>query len=162
MAVRVRIQSGIWVVVLWTLLLSGLRPATAQARSVPNASAVATRARTATNGPAGQGQEATLPATSSAVPLAFEPNRGQTDSRVAFLSHGPGYVLFLTPTQAVLNVVAPRHLDLDLRTAASAAPTPITGTVLRLSLVGANAQPTISGQDLLPGSANYLIGPASA
>src|SRR5690242_7969926 len=34
------------------------------------------------------------------LPLSFEPNSGQTDGRVKFLSHGPGYTLFLTPTEA--------------------------------------------------------------
>ncbi len=37
-------------------------------------------------------------------PLACEANRGQTDSRVRFLSRGPGYTLFLTGTEAVLRL----------------------------------------------------------
>src|SRR2546422_10756929 len=36
------------------------------------------------------------------LPLMFEVNRGQTDPQVKFLSRGPGYTLFLTPTEAVL------------------------------------------------------------
>jgi hypothetical protein len=36
------------------------------------------------------------------VPLFFEPNQGQTDERVHFLSRGRGYTLFLTATEAVL------------------------------------------------------------
>src|SRR5579872_1456057 len=36
------------------------------------------------------------------LPMAFEGNRGQTDSRVQFLSRGKGYQLFLTPQEAVL------------------------------------------------------------
>ena len=36
------------------------------------------------------------------LPLSFEANQGQTDSRVKFLSRGNGYSLFLTPTEAVL------------------------------------------------------------
>ena len=35
------------------------------------------------------------------LPLSFEANRGQTDSRVDFLSRGGGYTLFLTPTEAM-------------------------------------------------------------
>jgi hypothetical protein len=31
------------------------------------------------------------------LPLSFEANRGQTNSRVQFLSRGSGYSLFLTP-----------------------------------------------------------------
>ncbi len=39
-----------------------------------------------------------------ALPMQFEPNHGQTDATVQFLSRGPGYTLFLTPTQAVLSL----------------------------------------------------------
>jgi hypothetical protein len=38
------------------------------------------------------------------LPLSFEGNRGQTDSRVRFLSRGPGYTLFLTQREAVLRL----------------------------------------------------------
>src|SRR5262245_35282674 len=37
-----------------------------------------------------------------ALPLRFEANRGQTDSRVRFLSRGQGYTLFLTATDAII------------------------------------------------------------
>ena len=36
------------------------------------------------------------------LPLSFEANRGQSDSRVKFLSRGSGYSLFLTSNEAVL------------------------------------------------------------
>ena len=36
------------------------------------------------------------------MPLSFEANAGQTDSRVKFLSRGAGYTLFLTGEEAVL------------------------------------------------------------
>jgi hypothetical protein len=38
------------------------------------------------------------------LPLAFEPNRGQTDPRVAFLARGAGFQLFVTPTHAVYKI----------------------------------------------------------
>jgi hypothetical protein len=38
------------------------------------------------------------------LPLSFEANQGQTDAQVKFLSRGPGYSLFLTPTEAVLSL----------------------------------------------------------
>src|SRR5260370_13950466 len=38
------------------------------------------------------------------IPLSFEGNVGQTDSRVQFQSRGSGYSLFLTPGQVVLNL----------------------------------------------------------
>ncbi len=41
-------------------------------------------------------------------PLSFETNRGQTDSRVKFLSRGRGYKLFLTSDEVVLGLAKPR------------------------------------------------------
>jgi hypothetical protein len=38
------------------------------------------------------------------LPLAFEPNRGQTDPRVKFLSHAGHHTLWLTNDEAVLAV----------------------------------------------------------
>ena len=37
-------------------------------------------------------------------PLRFEANQGQADSRVRFLSHGPGYTLLLTGEGATLDL----------------------------------------------------------
>ncbi len=42
-------------------------------------------------------------------PIAFEPNRGQTDRRVEFLARGAGYSLFLTGDEAVLRLNEPRR-----------------------------------------------------
>ena len=38
------------------------------------------------------------------LPLSFEINKGQTDQAVKFVSHGPGYDLFLTANEAVLSL----------------------------------------------------------
>jgi hypothetical protein len=37
------------------------------------------------------------------LPFSFEPNEGQTDRRVDFISRGPGYTLFITSGEAVLK-----------------------------------------------------------
>lgn len=71
------------------------------------------------------------------LPLSFEANHGQTDSRVKFLSRGHERTLFLTSTEAVL------------RTASG---------VVRIKLEGANPSPRVSGLDKLPGKSNYFIG----
>ena len=42
------------------------------------------------------------PAPYGKVPLSFEKNLGQVDSRVKFLSRGPGYGVFLTDREAIL------------------------------------------------------------
>ncbi|MGH7253063.1 MAG: SBBP repeat-containing protein, partial [Nitrospiraceae bacterium] len=46
--------------------------------------------------------KARLVETYGKLPLSFEANQGQTDEQVKFLSRGPGYSVFLTPTEAVL------------------------------------------------------------
>src|SRR5580704_10116908 len=72
------------------------------------------------------------------VPLNFEANQGQTDSRVKFLSHGDGYSLFLTSHEAVFT----------LRPPAGAKAQP---TVFRLELRGANGAAQVTGFDKLAG-----------
>ena len=53
------------------------------------------------------------------LPLSFEVNQGQTDESVKFVSRGSGYTLFLTGTEAVLQL---RNADFGLRNANSANP----------------------------------------
>lgn len=101
------------------------------------------------------------------LPLSFEPNQGQTDQRVRFLSRGNGYSLFLTSTEAVLALRGSANADRSsagaLRTTAAH---PLTSTrktssadaVLRMTLVGANPSPEATRLDLLPGDSNYFIG----
>jgi uncharacterized protein (TIGR03437 family) len=79
------------------------------------------------------------------VPLNFEANQGQTDSRVKFLSHGDGYALFLTSHEAVFT----------LRPPAGAKAPP---TVFRIELREANRASQVTGADKLAGVANYYIG----
>src|ERR1017187_8295427 len=42
------------------------------------------------------------------LPLAFEPNQGQTDPQVKFLARGGGYILFVTAQGAVLSLKNPK------------------------------------------------------
>jgi hypothetical protein len=53
------------------------------------------------NGPDRTRQPASSIGAYARLPLSFEANRGQTDSRVNFITRGPGYNLFLTSTDAV-------------------------------------------------------------
>jgi len=87
------------------------------------------------------------------LPIAFEPNVGQTDAPVKFLSHGAGYTLFLTPEEAVLSLAPPTNA---IRV--SAGTSPVQSSVLRIRLAGANANPQVLGLDELPGKSNYLLG----
>lgn len=83
------------------------------------------------------------------LPLSFEVNKGQSDPSVKFLSHGPGYELFLTATDAVLTLRKP-HTSKD--------ETVREGSVLRLRMIGANTTPRVDGQEELPGKINYFTG----
>jgi Abnormal spindle-like microcephaly-assoc'd, ASPM-SPD-2-Hydin/Cep192 domain 4/Beta-propeller repeat len=89
------------------------------------------------------------------LPLSFEPNQGQTDPRVRFLSRGQGYTLFLTGDQAVLalrkNSRQPAAEGRKSRPRAK-------DSVLAMQLIGANPNPTAAGIDALPGKSNYFIG----
>jgi hypothetical protein len=98
--------------------------------------------------------------------LYFEPNRGQTDPQVKFLSRGSGYTLFLTRgAEAVLVLRKPTPKRDPLQPPALAwagvAPQsePASPTaVVRIKLVGRNARPRVDGLDELLGKANYFIG----
>src|SRR6266481_3549123 len=99
------------------------------------------------------------------LPLSFEANQGQTDSRVKFLARGQGYTLFLTQGgEAVLTLRKPAPKPKSLRAAAhapAAKPEPETVTpsaVVRMNLAGANRTPQPEGANELPGKANYFIG----
>jgi hypothetical protein len=81
--------------------------------------------------------------------LRFEPNQGQTDARVKYLSRGLGYSLFLTSSEAVLAL----RKSAAQRKSSKTAP-----EVLRIGLVGANSQARVEGEEKLSGRSNYLIG----
>jgi hypothetical protein len=90
------------------------------------------------------------------LPLRFEANRGQTDSRVQFVSRGSGYTLFLTSGEAVLALAKPvAKQDRVLGPATNGAS---PETVVRLQLAGANGQPVVTQEEELPTRSNYFIG----
>jgi hypothetical protein len=96
------------------------------------------------------------------LPLRFEANRGQTDSRVQFVSRGSAYTLFLTSGEAVLTLERPlakqnsQNSILGLATNGAAQASP--QAVVRLQLAGANGQPVVTQEDELPTRSNYFIG----
>lgn len=99
------------------------------------------------------------------LPLSFEINQGQVDQSVKFLSHGPGYDLFLTGTEAVVSLRKPRPSEKEaraseeeLRQPGALAAEVREGSILRLKMLGANAGARVEGQDDLPGKVNYFIG----
>src|SRR2546430_13887624 len=97
------------------------------------------------------------------LPLRFEANVGQSDSRVQFLSRGRGYTLFLTAAEAVLALskaksAIGRQRGISRRVGR---PTPTEehrDAVVRMQLVGANSEPQVKGKHQLSSKINYYIG----
>ena len=100
------------------------------------------------------------------LPLAFEPNQGQADSRVQYLAHGRGYSLFLTGPEAVfvLKKSVPSSSGQTHQSRGHWSPScPGTlssqvSSVLRLRLEGSAISPAFQGQDKLSGVSNYFLG----
>ncbi len=84
------------------------------------------------------------------LPLSFEANQGQTDSRVKYLARGQNYTLFLTGHDAVLALSSGRSGRPGQKPASSA--------VIRLRLLGSEPAARITGQSLLGGTSNYFLG----
>jgi hypothetical protein len=74
------------------------------------------------------------------LPLSFEPNRGQSDSQVQYLSHGKGYGFFLSADGATLQLGStnPR--------------------TIQLSVANGQRPSRVAGEQPLPGAVNYLFG----
>jgi len=106
------------------------------------------------------------------LPLAFEPNQGQADAQVKYMTHWHGYDLFLTSKEAVFAMpVGPQNsaaLDLlsqrqnglsgTAKSAAAAAASANAESVIRMTMPGANPEPIIAAEEQQPGVKNYLIG----
>src|SRR5262249_18562772 len=94
------------------------------------------------------------------LPLSFEPNQGQTDAQVRFLSRNPGYNLFLTSNEAVftLPVRTPKEAHPKGRWAKAGQSQESAQAVLRMKIKGANPAPTVAGNTPLEGHTNYLVG----
>src|SRR5215213_1154245 len=73
------------------------------------------------------------------LPLSFEINQGQTDSRVKFLARGQCYGIFLTDNGAAFSFNDSRR-------------------PLHMRLQGVETSSRITGVDQLPGKVNYLVG----
>ena len=84
------------------------------------------------------------------LPLNFEANRGQTDSRVKYLARGQNYTLFLTDREAVLSL---RSTKLGAQGAPAA-----SSAVLRLRLLGSSGAVQVAGKSELSEKSNYFLG----
>ena len=73
----------------------------------------------------------------SNIPLSFEANRGQADSRVKYLARSANYSVLLTPDQTIVESKR---------------------GVIRMTLVGAKPSVGVQGVDLQAAKSNYFIG----
>jgi hypothetical protein len=100
------------------------------------------------------------------LPLAFEPNAGQTDPSVRFVAHGPAGTLFFASSEVVLALrvkVGNSHLEVDRASVSTSRPSGPESTLAleglaRMQFVGANSDPRIECAQPLPGKVNYLVG----
>jgi hypothetical protein len=95
------------------------------------------------------------------LPLAFEPNQGQTDPAVKYVVHGSQYTLFLTASEAVFAMPTRRQVDPGVK-AGAIAPNPnakqSTWTSIRMRMPGASTTSAFIATGRLPGRKNYFIG----
>jgi uncharacterized protein (TIGR03437 family) len=107
--------------------------------------------------PAPQGARARLDGSYGKLPLAFEPNAGQTAPEVRFLTRGRGMTTFFTDTEAVMVL---RKSQQRSREAFHRLGTPpkVEQTVIRMKLEGATKLRQAVGLEELPGVSNYFIG----
>jgi Bacterial Ig-like domain (group 3)/Beta-propeller repeat len=100
-------------------------------------------------------------ATYGKLPLTFEPNYGQTDERVKFVSHTSRYSLFLASDEAVFALKGNSN-NASLYGASHILQTknvPVkTGGILRMKLRNANPAAKVTGVDELAGTTNYFMG----
>ena len=84
------------------------------------------------------------------LPLGFEENQGQSDAQIKFLARGNGCGVFLTPSEVVLvlckAVNPPDPTDMESFLTSSEG---VEYTLLRMKFVGGNADPTVSGLEVV-------------
>ena len=98
------------------------------------------------------------------LPLSFEPNRGQTDRRVKFISRAGNHTLWLTKDEAVLALRRPLRLSHNGHEGVAADTAGVKRNVdaapamLRMKFLGANPNAAVVGETKQPGTVNYFIG----
>ena len=92
------------------------------------------------------------------MPVLFEPNVGQADARVKFLSRERDGVLFIASDEAVLAVSSPTLVPMSGVRTARVAPSKHSGGVLTMRLVGANPDAAVEGRGKALARINYFIG----
>jgi hypothetical protein len=141
-----------------TLLAAGIIVSRHGFRTVPQPSAPA-KGAPARMRPVIAQDQTRIAANFGNMPLSFEPNRGQTDGQVKFLSRNPRYNLFLTSNEAVFTLPV-RSSDANVRHTGLRNKQSLIDSeaVLRMEIHGANPATKVTCEDPAPGHTNYLIG----
>jgi hypothetical protein len=89
------------------------------------------------------------------LPLSFEANVGQTDSRADFVARGAGYTAFLTADEAILNISPPmtRSAGPDQKLVPRS-----PGAAVHLQVLGGDPAALGQGRQPLEGTVNYFRG----
>jgi hypothetical protein len=114
-----------------------------------NQAAVTVKTRPAPASPATHSGLASVRADYGKLPLAFEPNMGQTDGQVRFVARGGGMTVFFTDTEAALVLSRGRQ---------GGSAGEAQQAVVRMKLAGADRPRQVIGVDKQPGISNYFIG----
>jgi len=94
---------------------------------------------------AGGALRANIEAKYGRLPLSFEPNRGQMNSRVRFLARTGRYNFYFTSKELVISNASPSGWS-------------SRDQAVRMELAGASGSPRIAGIEEQPGKSNYLFG----
>jgi hypothetical protein len=89
------------------------------------------------------------------LPIAFEPNRGQTAAQVRFLGQASGYRLFIKDDESVIALNGVRSRRRKGHGPGSMLEEP---RAIRIKLLDADPSQKIDARDPLPGRVNYLLG----
>ena len=96
-----------------------------------------------------------------APPLSFEANLGQANQAIKYMARGPGYSVFLSPTETTLVVHAPLSPPSQDLAPPLSVPAPPTFHQIQLQFrfIGPKVQPsTPQGRHPLSGKSHYFIG----
>jgi len=91
------------------------------------------------------------------LPLSFEPNQGQADKDVQFLSSGPGFRFSLCNEEAIIRFDSAQDTNAEVAATSIAHCDKTTPGALRMKIVGGE-QRRATGTALLPGISNYYFG----
>ncbi len=163
------VRHGVRLAVMFVFLadMAGLSRAQVPAASQPSPKAAASAASARTTSTEPQALSPAVPTRAlqmyEALPMSFEANAGQSDPRVKFLAHAPGYSLFLTNEAAVLSLSEPSPALKPIRTGDPTddrnAPQPQrVAHAVQVKFVGASAAAVVAGSQELPSKSNYFIG----